>query len=87
MATTRTWGRVQRPWGYEIRVDITDGDGNIRSEVMNFDSEPDDETLASKVAELYGESLLSQGSISQPVDMGVDAIEQRICECCGQVII
>ena len=33
----KTWGAKERPWGYEVRVDVTDlATGRIYNEVMVF---------------------------------------------------
>ena len=50
------WGRMERPWGYEVRVDFTDdATGAIHNEVLIFPKEPsakelDDSVLARKVS-------------------------------------
>jgi len=50
------WGRMKRPWGYEVRVDFTDdATGAIYNEVLIFPKEPsakelDDSVLARKVS-------------------------------------
>lgn len=36
-----TWGHTERPWGYEVRVDYADDDGEIYNEVLTFKAEPD----------------------------------------------
>lgn len=50
IVSVRTWGRVQRPWGFEVRVDLTDDTGFIHNREMVFKSEPDDATLTARVA-------------------------------------
>ena len=44
----RIWGRVQRPWGYEVRADYLDTEA-VFNEVLTFASSPDDATLAAAV--------------------------------------
>lgn len=46
----RTWGHVQRPWGYEVRMDFTDNaTGVIYNEVMTFKAEPSAKELDKSV--------------------------------------
>jgi hypothetical protein len=45
------WGHVQRPWGYEVRVDFEDG-GAIHNEVLTFPKEPGAKELDAAVAGL-----------------------------------
>ena len=50
------WGRMERPWGYEVRVDFTDdATGAIHNEVLIFPKKPsakelDDSVLTRKVS-------------------------------------
>ena len=44
------WGRVERPWGYEVRVDFTDDEGRIHNETLTFEKEPDEKALDAAVA-------------------------------------
>jgi len=46
------WGHVERPWGYEVRVDFTDDSGAIHNEVMTFPKEPEQKELDAKVLSL-----------------------------------
>ena len=56
LVLTSVWGRMERPWGYEVRVDFTDdATGAIYNEVLIFPKEPsakelDDSVLARKVS-------------------------------------
>lgn len=44
------WGHVQRPWGYEVRVDFTDdATGAVYNECMTFPSEPAQAELDARV--------------------------------------
>ena len=43
------WGYVERPWGYEVRVDFVDENKNIHNEVLTFKKEPDEKELNSRV--------------------------------------
>jgi len=45
LKTTLVWGHVERPWGYEVRVDFVDGDGRIYNECLTFAAEPDSSEL------------------------------------------
>ena len=45
----RIWGRVQRPWGYEVRADYLDDTGGVYNEVLVFAASPDDAMLAAAV--------------------------------------
>ena len=51
MKLIQTWGKVERPWGYEIRADF-DNDGVIINEVMGFDKEPTQDEIDKKVEEI-----------------------------------
>ena len=51
MKLIQTWGRVQRPWGYEIRVDYDDN-GNIINSVLGFEKEPNQAEIDKKVEEI-----------------------------------
>ena len=59
LTLTSVWGRMERPWGYEVRVDFTDdATGAIHNEVLTFPKEPsakelDDSVLARKVSLEY----------------------------------
>lgn len=44
------WGKVMRPWGFEVRVDLKDGD-KIYNEVFIFPAEPSDEEIINKANE------------------------------------
>jgi hypothetical protein len=44
------WGRVQRPWGYEVRVDFVAEDGSIYNEVLTFEQEPTSVTLDERIS-------------------------------------
>lgn len=35
-----TWGKAQRPWGYEVRADYLDTAGKIHNEAFTFPSQP-----------------------------------------------
>ena len=56
LALTSVWGCMERPWGYEVRVDFTDdATGAIHNEVLIFPKEPsakelDDSVLARKMS-------------------------------------
>ena len=49
---TLIWGQVERPWGYEVRVNFTDEQGKIYNEVLNFKEKPKEEELADSVKQL-----------------------------------
>ena len=51
MKLIQIWGKVQRPWGFEIRADYDDG-GKIINEVMTFEKEPDEKEIDLKAAEI-----------------------------------
>lgn len=51
MKTQLVWGHVERPWGYEVRVDL-EHDGAIRNEVLTFAARPADDVLAARVEAL-----------------------------------
>ena len=65
------WGRMERPWGYEVRVDFTDDTtGAIYNEVLIFPKEPsakelDDSVLARKVS-LEDRIVLEVAEASKP---------------------
>ena len=44
------WGSVQRPWGWEVRVDFADDEGRIHNEVLTFPVEPPARELDAAVA-------------------------------------
>jgi hypothetical protein len=44
------WGHVARPWGWEVRVDLTDEAGAIHNEVLTFPAEPSAPDLDAAVA-------------------------------------
>lgn len=47
----KTWGRTQREWGYEIRVDFVDSvTGQVRNETLTFESEPTAAELGAVIA-------------------------------------
>jgi uncharacterized coiled-coil protein SlyX len=48
----RVWGRVARPWGFEVRVDLRDDAGTAYNEAMTFKTEPDADALNKRVAAL-----------------------------------
>ena len=56
LTLTSVWGRMERPWGYEVRVDFTDdATGAIHNEVLTFPKEPsvkeqNDSVLARKMS-------------------------------------
>ena len=52
MKLIQTWGKVQRPWGIEIRADYSGDQGKIINEVMTFEKEPDQKQIDLKVAEI-----------------------------------
>jgi len=43
------WGRGMREWGYEVRVDFEDEDGNIYNECLVFPNEPTEEELNDEI--------------------------------------
>lgn len=45
----KTWGNIERPWGYEVRADYRDDAGKIINEVLTFDKEPEQKALDSAV--------------------------------------
>ena len=73
MKLIQTWGKVQRPWGWELRCDFSTPEGQIINEVMTFEKEPDQSAIDCKLAETQKrlESLPSlpkegPGEISNP---------------------
>jgi hypothetical protein len=38
--SSAAWGHVERPWGYEVRVDYVTDDGSIVNEVLTFAMQP-----------------------------------------------
>jgi hypothetical protein len=50
MKLLSVWGRVERPWGYEVRADFVDEAGAIFNEVLTFPSEPSASELDAAVA-------------------------------------
>jgi hypothetical protein len=71
------WGRVQRPWGYEVRVDFDGDDGRIHNEVLTFPSQPSEDDLNARVASLQSvvETRLAT-VVPEPVDPVVALQEQ-----------
>ena len=50
LTLTSVWGRMERPWGYEVRVDFTDdATGAIHNEVLIFPKEPSAKELDNSV--------------------------------------
>ena len=50
LALTSVWGCMERPWGYEVRVDFTDdATGAIHNEVLIFPKEPSAKELDNSV--------------------------------------
>jgi len=45
----KTWGNIERPWGYEVRADYRDDAGKIINEVLTFDKEPEKKILDTAV--------------------------------------
>jgi hypothetical protein len=49
-ATYTTWGDVQRPWGYEVRVDIRFEDGTVDTTFVVFpEGKPTQAALATRI--------------------------------------
>jgi hypothetical protein len=72
------WGRVPRPWGYEVRVDFVDEAGAIRNEVLTFEREPDEKQLDAAVAAL-ADSLTARIAAEAAMVMGVDGgVEEEL---------
>lgn len=46
--TITTWGRVQRPWGFEVRVDFDNGH-LVLNESVTFPREPSDPELTAAI--------------------------------------
>jgi len=60
MNVLSVWGKVQRKWGYEVRVDFIE-DGKIYNEQLLFSSEPTKAELDAEVLkkQKYLETLLA----------------------------
>lgn len=56
MTAGTPWGHTTRPWGYEIRVDFTDENGQIYNECLTFRAVPTpaqlDDAIATRKAAL-----------------------------------
>jgi len=48
MEVTNIWGEVIREWGYEIRVDYTDGEQTY-NECLTFPDIPDEKELKNEI--------------------------------------
>jgi hypothetical protein len=75
---TNAWGKTQRSWGFEVRVDFTDEDaGKIYNEVLVFDKEPDESTLESAIIE-YEEELVIR--IEQQAEFEAELLAEEIAK-------
>ena len=77
--TVKLWGQKQRPWGWEVRVDLTDAQGGIRNEVLTFPMKdvkdiPDTPAIAKGV-----DNLLSRIE-AQRLSEEVEAVQKPIRE-------
>jgi len=86
MKLIQTWGKVQRPWGWELRCDFADG-GKIINEVMNFDKEPDQKQIDLKVAEIQKrlEAIKPELPMTEMVDPEKESLKAEIVTLKAQV--
>jgi len=80
MKLLQTWGRTERPWGYEIRVDFEDDDGMIHNEVMTFPSEPKDEDVDGQVAAIQTRLETRKEDTVESVQAVIDETTAKIEE-------
>jgi len=87
MKLIQTWGKVQRPWGFEIRADYDDGQGKIINEVMNFDKEPEQKQIDLKLAEIQSrlEAVKPELPIMEMVDPEKESLKAEIVTLKAQV--
>jgi hypothetical protein len=71
---SNTWGHIQREWGFEVRVDVTDDSGKIHNEVIVFDKEPQPDELTKKVDELQ---LMVA---ARPLEIVAETVDQKDVE-------
>lgn len=60
MKVKSIWGHTQREWGYEVRVDIEDSNGNIFNECLTFPEEPSETELNKAVESLINRYIQSE---------------------------
>ena len=86
MKLIQTWGKVQRPWGWELRCDWDD-QGKIINEVMNFDKEPDQKQIDLKLAEIQSrlEAVKPELPMAEMVDPEKESLKAEIVTLKAQV--
>jgi len=80
------WGHTERPWGYEVRAELQDTEGNIFSEVLAFPEAPTQIEIDAAVAERQtlvstrSELTQSQGQEVQvaPISAQIEASKEVI---------
>lgn len=90
MKLIRTWGNIQRSWGYEIRVDFDDN-GKIVNSVLGFDKEPDQKAIDLKVAEEKArlETIVpvdNSAMVADPKDAEIVALKAEITMLKAQIV-
>jgi hypothetical protein len=73
------WGECKRTFGYEIRMDVTDDEGNIYNEVFHFsEGKPTEKTLNKEIQRRLNSIQDSIDNPPEPPKRYEDAIEALI---------
>ena len=79
--TKLIWKKIERPWGYEVRVDFED-DGKTYNEVLTFFKDPDDKSVDLEIASRMKvvENRIAFEAIEAsklPIDPIFDAVDRK----------
>ena len=75
------WGHIQRPWGYEVRVDFTDGE-HIYNRCITTEKELSTADLDLKIAVLQNaverDVALEIAETAKPVELAKEELLEKI---------
>ena len=77
------WGHIQRPWGYEVRVDFEDA-GAVHNECLTFPKEPDangiDDAVASLKTKVEARIAFESAEALKPLPPSVDELLAKVAK-------